>query len=55
MAFHKYQVTFGTNGTRESVIQLPDETNPKKRIIIVRAETENQAKHIAEDLYSLAE
>lgn len=55
MAFHKYQVTFDETGTRESVIQLPDETNPKKRIIVVRAETENQAKRIAEDLYSLSE
>lgn len=55
MAFHQYQVTFDEDGEIEHVIQLPDEATPKKRTITVRAETQNQAEHIAEDLRSLAE
>jgi len=54
MAFHQYQVTFDEDGELESTILLPDEANPKKRVITVRAETENQAERIAEDLYSLS-
>lgn len=55
MAFHQYQVTFNEEGEIETVIQLPAEANPRKRTIVVRAETQNQAEHAAEDLYSLAE
>ncbi len=55
MAFHKYQVFFDEDGEIEGTIVLPDDPNPKKRSIIVRAETENQAERVAEDLYTLAE
>lgn len=50
MAFHKYQVTFDTDGEIESVHQLPDEA-PRKRTIIVREETERKAKQAAERIY----
>ena len=55
MAIHKYQVFFDEDGEVERTVELPDDANPKKRSIIVRAETENQAERAAEDLYSLAE
>lgn len=55
MAFHKYQVFFDEDGEITRTALLPDEPNPKKRSIIVSAETENQAERVAEDLYSLAE
>lgn len=54
MAFHQYQVTFDEDGEIETVIQLPDETTPPKRSIVVRAESERKAERAAEDLYSLA-
>jgi hypothetical protein len=54
MAFHNWQVTFDEDGDIETVIELPDDTTPRKRTITVRAETQNQAEHVAEDLYSLA-
>lgn len=54
MAFHNYQVTYGTNGEVEQVVLLPDDSAPRKRTIVVREETHNKAKHTAENLYSLA-
>lgn len=55
MAFHNYQVTFGTDGEVERVVLLPDDPEPRKRTITVREETSNKAKHTAQDLYSLAQ
>jgi hypothetical protein len=53
MSFHRYQVTFDTDGEVEKVVQLPDEP-ARKRTIIVREETEHKARRKAEDLYSNA-
>ena len=54
MAFHKYQVQFDEDGEIVKVIQLPDEP-ARKRVIIVREETENKARKVAADLYTYAE
>jgi hypothetical protein len=54
VAFSKYQVTFDETGEVESTIQLPAEP-AKRRVIIVREETPNKARQVAEKLYSLAE
>lgn len=55
MAFHNYQVTFDENGDVESTILLPEDPAPRRRTIRVREETQNKARKVAEDLYSLAE
>ena len=48
-----FQVIFDAEGEIESTTELPAEPE-KKRVLLVRAETEHQAESIAEDLYSLA-
>jgi hypothetical protein len=49
----KYQVTYKADGEIERVIELPEEPE-KKRTLIVRAESVRDAKRKAELLYSLA-
>ena len=55
MAFHNYQVTFDEDGNVESTILLPEDSEPRKRVIRIREETANKARKVAEDLYSIAE
>jgi hypothetical protein len=55
MALNKYQVFFDEDGDIVGTVKLPDDANPKKRSVIVRAATKNQAERTAERLYSLAE
>jgi hypothetical protein len=52
--FNTYQVTLDEDGEAESTLQLLVPEPEKKRVITVRAETPNQARKIAEDLFSLA-
>ncbi len=51
---HSYQVTFDEEGAIEQSVKLPDEEQPRKRTLIVKASTLSKAKAIAKELYSLA-
>lgn len=53
MAFNSYQVIYNSDGTLDSIVQLPTEPE-KKRVIVVRASNEVRAEIAAKLLYSLA-
>jgi hypothetical protein len=51
--FHQYQVTFDENGDVESAVKLPDDSSPKKRVVVVLESTKTKAIKAAERFYPL--
>ena len=54
MAFKTYLATYNAAGLVESLTEIPQPEQERKRTLLVRAKSEAQAEKVAKDLFSMA-